>query len=114
MARERLDPGSAKSERVKEILTMHGDSIARDYRIFELDLSTARNNEEIPVKGNFFGLLYISAIGTPVRIRPDSEDAESIPLYSPAGVTLAFDKLWLSHAAAAGVTAVLMVGWDLR
>ena len=96
------------------ILAQHGEAIARQYRVWELDLSQARDNEEIPFKGNFIGLMYISALGSPVRVRLDTEEADSIPFYTAGGVTIAYDKFYLSNAAMPGVVGVVMAGWDLR
>ena len=93
---------------------MHGSEQARAYKVLALDMTTARDKVKIDFRGNCVGLLYISAAGTPVKVRLNSEEADDIPFFAPGSVTRAFDEIYISHDAAAGVTAYLYLGWDLR
>ena len=93
---------------------MHGKDKAKAYDVIELDMTNARSEVRFAFQGNSVALMYISAVGTPVRIRLNRRDAKSIPFYTPGSITRAFDCIFVSHDAAPGVKAVLYLDWDLR
>lgn len=93
---------------------MHSSDLARVYDVLELALDTARVDEKASFRGNCLSLVYLSVSGTPIRVKFNTRDAKSLPLYGPGAVIRAFDEIYISHDAVAGGKAVILLDWDLR
>ena len=93
---------------------MHGKDIARVYLPLDLSLDTARDDALFTFRGNSLTLIHNSDVTVPVYVRLNARDNPRIPLFGAGSLTRAFDRIFVTHAAAAGGRAVFLLDWDLR
>lgn len=80
------------------------------YKILQLDLATARTDEEFVITGNYVYAITATDVDTTASLRFNEQFRSLVPLYLGRGVKAPFYRVFITNTAQAGKTIDLAFG----